>query len=101
MFTMNTDPRLASQHLEEAYRIAKTLGTPFHTAAALTEMGWVSSILGEYDLALAFYDEARKRLKLQVKDEYQVVDHDATGFIVDVNTSNRITDKVIDGSQSV
>lgn len=59
MFTMNTDPHLASQHLEEAHKIAKSLGTPFHIAEALTEMGWVSVILGEYDLALAFYDEAR------------------------------------------
>ncbi len=59
MFTMNTNPHLASQHLEEAYNIANQLGTPFHTAQALTEMGWVSVILGEYDLAIAFYDEAR------------------------------------------
>lgn len=59
MFTMNKDPHSASQHLEEAYNLAKSLGTPFHTAANLIEMGWVSVILGEYDLALAFYDEAR------------------------------------------
>ncbi len=59
MFIMNTDPHQAAQHLEEAHKIAKNLGTPFHTAAALTEMGWISVILGEYDLALAFYDEAR------------------------------------------
>ncbi len=61
MFIMNTDPHLASQHLEEAYNLAKSLGTPFHTAAALIDMGWVYVILGEYDLALAFYDEARTR----------------------------------------
>jgi tetratricopeptide (TPR) repeat protein len=59
MVTMNMDPHLASEHLEEAYRIAKGLGTPFHTAQVLLEMGWDSVILGEYDLALAFYDEAR------------------------------------------
>jgi len=59
MFTMNTDPHLASKHLEEAYNLTKSLGTPFHTAAALIDMGWVYVILGEYDLALAFYDEAR------------------------------------------
>ncbi|MHA1951162.1 MAG: tetratricopeptide repeat protein [Candidatus Thorarchaeota archaeon] len=59
MFTMNTDRELAFQHLEEAYRLAKNLGTPFHTAAVLTEMGWISDIRGEYDLAFAFYDEAR------------------------------------------
>ncbi|MHA2078011.1 MAG: hypothetical protein ACXAB0_02485 [Candidatus Thorarchaeota archaeon] len=59
MFTMNTDPHLASKHLEQAHRIAKSLGTPFHSAEALTEMGWASGILGEYDLALAFFDEAR------------------------------------------
>jgi len=31
----------------------------------LTEMGWVSTIFGEYDLALAFYDEARQMLLSQ------------------------------------
>jgi tetratricopeptide (TPR) repeat protein len=59
MFMMNTDPRQAAQHLEEAYNIAKSLGTPFHTAAALIDMAWIYLILGEYDLALAFYDESR------------------------------------------
>ena len=56
--------------------------------------------LVHYDIVIAisevrFYDAARKRLGLQVKDDYQIV-HDETGFIVDVNTSKRITDKIVD-----
>ncbi len=53
-----------------------------------------------YDIVITisevgFYDNARKRLGLQAKDQYQFV-KDGTGFIVDVNEDGRITDKIID-----
>lgn len=60
MFTMNDNPKIAAEYLEEAYSVAKELGTPYHTEAILTEMGWASGILGEYDLALAFYNQGRQ-----------------------------------------
>ena len=60
MVTMNDNPKIAANYLEHAHTIAKELGTPYHTEAILTEMGWASSILGEYDLALAFYNQGRQ-----------------------------------------
>ncbi|MFW9810606.1 MAG: hypothetical protein ACFFE6_14605, partial [Candidatus Thorarchaeota archaeon] len=60
MLSMHDDLKQASAYLDHGYSLAKELGAPFHLEHVLTEMGWISTILGEYDLALAFYDEARK-----------------------------------------
>jgi tetratricopeptide (TPR) repeat protein len=60
MMTMHNDLREASEYLDQAYSLAKELCSPFHLENTLTEMGWISSILGEYDLALAFYDEGQQ-----------------------------------------
>lgn len=75
MMTMNTEPKLAIAQFEQAYQIAKGLGSQFHTEAVLTEMGWVSIILGEYDLAIAFYDEARQLASSQdsLSDRHSLV----------------------------
>jgi tetratricopeptide (TPR) repeat protein len=65
MMTMDIDLKEASEYTEHAYSLAKELGAPFHLEHTLTEIGWVSTIFGEYDLALAFYDEARQMLLSQ------------------------------------
>ncbi|MHA2378047.1 MAG: hypothetical protein ACXADS_02125 [Candidatus Thorarchaeota archaeon] len=60
IITMESDVRRALQFLEEAYDLAKFLGSMYHVDAVLKEMGWVSTILGEYDLALKFHFEGAR-----------------------------------------
>jgi tetratricopeptide (TPR) repeat protein len=44
--------------LEEAYTISRRLGDKFHMNGYMLEMAEVSTILGEYDLALEYYNTA-------------------------------------------
>ncbi|MFW9953725.1 MAG: tetratricopeptide repeat protein [Candidatus Thorarchaeota archaeon] len=50
--TKNSDVRLALDHLENAYAICTELDAIHEESVILNEMGLVSTILGEYDLAL-------------------------------------------------
>jgi tetratricopeptide (TPR) repeat protein len=60
MATNNYNPRRALEYLEPAYKIAQSLGSPFHIDAVLKDMGTATTVLGEYDLALQFHNEGHK-----------------------------------------
>ena len=58
-----------------------------------------------YDMIIAvseskFYARAANRLKLRPKATYEYV-YDGTGFMIDVNSNDRITDKIVDFSLPV
>ncbi|MHA2140048.1 MAG: hypothetical protein ACXADC_02655 [Candidatus Thorarchaeota archaeon] len=65
MATNNYDPRKALEYLEPAYKIAQSLGSPFHIDAVVKDMGTATTVLGEYDLALQFHNEGHKIRKTQ------------------------------------
>jgi tetratricopeptide (TPR) repeat protein len=50
--TKNSDVRSALVHLEDAYLLCTELDSRYDKSVILNEMGLVSTILGEYDLAL-------------------------------------------------
>ncbi|MFQ5833474.1 MAG: hypothetical protein ACE5H4_12275 [Candidatus Thorarchaeota archaeon] len=54
ILTSSFQPREALAYHEEAYNLATSLGDQFLMAAVLIEMGYVSVILGEFDLALKY-----------------------------------------------
>jgi tetratricopeptide (TPR) repeat protein len=61
ILTVETDPKTSLDMLEEAYQTGLTvIGSPYHIAGTLTEMGAASETLGEYDLALRFHHEGFK-----------------------------------------
>ncbi|MHA2021657.1 MAG: hypothetical protein ACW96N_08075 [Candidatus Thorarchaeota archaeon] len=61
ILSMESDPRRALDMLEDAYDIGLTvIGSPYHIATTLTEMGAASELLGEFDLALRFHHEGSK-----------------------------------------
>ncbi len=54
ILTSSFQPREALDYHEQAYDLAISLGDQFLMAAVLIEMGYVSVILGEFDLALKY-----------------------------------------------
>lgn len=62
-FLMNTDVQRAFSYTQSAYTLAKELGTPYLVAAAVMGFGMLSTIIGEYDLALHAYTESVETLQ--------------------------------------
>jgi tetratricopeptide (TPR) repeat protein len=78
MALQESNPHEALELLNEALELSKSICTIVHSQKIISDMGHIHSILGEYDLALAFYLEGVELASGVVRKGVSVIDTTAS-----------------------